>query len=338
MKTAVIAIACAVLPSLVFGQEIPDRTRGVVHAHILPRFESLAHQSEHLANTAVADCSTASSALRSAYAKAFDAWLDTAHLRFGPTEVDNRAFALAFWPDRRGATPKALTALIQTQDPIIQTAKAYAEVSIAARGFYALEFLIYDPTLSITGDAAYRCALVRTITKDIENTTTKIHADWKNHYAARLTSPSDTGPYRSHDEAVQELFKALSTGLQFTSDTRLGRPLGTFDHPRPRRAEVWRSGRSSRHIKISLSALHDLAVRLAPADSNLIKKLVSAFDHALLKLAGLNDPVFASVVAPQARIKVEIVQQSVDEIRRIITEDLGPKLGVSAGFNAMDGD
>ena len=83
MKTAVIAIACAVLPSLVFGQEIPDRTREVVHAHILPRFESLAHQSEHLANTAVADCSTASSALRSAYAKAFDAWLDTAHLLFG---------------------------------------------------------------------------------------------------------------------------------------------------------------------------------------------------------------------------------------------------------------
>jgi predicted lipoprotein len=113
--------------------------------------------------------------------------------------------------------------------------------------------------------------------KDIENATAKIHADWKNHYAARLTSPSDTGPYRSHHEAVQELFKALSTGLQFTSDTRLGRPLGTFDRPRPRRAEVWRSGRSSRHVKISLSALHDLAVRLAPADSNLIKKLVSAW-------------------------------------------------------------
>ena len=140
-----LALVFVALPGLVFGQEIPDMTRGVVDAHILPRFENLAQQSKHLANTAHADCRTKSPQLRTAYTKAFDAWLATAHLRFGPTEVNNRGFALAFWPDRRGTTPKALAALIKTQDPIIQTAKAYAEVSVAARGFYALEFLIYDP-------------------------------------------------------------------------------------------------------------------------------------------------------------------------------------------------
>ena len=338
MKYSMLALVFVALPGLVFGQEIPDMTRGVVDAHILPRFENLAQQSKHLANTAHADCRTKSPQLRTAYTKAFDAWLATAHLRFGPTEVNNRGFALAFWPDRRGTTPKALAALIKTQDPIIQTAKAYAEVSVAARGFYALEFLIYDPALSVAKDSNYHCKLLQALTKDIEYTTASIHADWKFNYAKLLTTPSDKGPYRSHNEAVQELFKALSTGLQFTSDSRLGRPLGTFDRPRPRRAEVWRSGRSSRHVKGSLSALRDLAVRLAPADSNLTKKLAFAFDHALLKLARLNDPVFAGVAAPQTRIKVQIVQQSVDEIRRIIREDLGPKLGVSAGFNAMDGD
>ena len=53
-----LALVLVALPGLVFGQEIPDMTRGVVDAHILPRFENLAQQSKHLANTAHADCRT----------------------------------------------------------------------------------------------------------------------------------------------------------------------------------------------------------------------------------------------------------------------------------------
>ncbi|HBR37591.1 MAG TPA: peptidase M75, partial [Sulfitobacter pontiacus] len=49
---------------------------------------------------------------------AFDAWIAVSHLRFGPSETDNRAFALAFWPDSRGATPKTLAGLITDADPV----------------------------------------------------------------------------------------------------------------------------------------------------------------------------------------------------------------------------
>lgn len=85
---------------------------------ILPGFETLAIRSEDLARISSFDCSASSISLRSAYAAAFDAWLAVSHLSFGPATNDDRAYALAFWPDTRGTTPKVLRDLIRKNDPI----------------------------------------------------------------------------------------------------------------------------------------------------------------------------------------------------------------------------
>ncbi len=310
----------------------------IVSAHILPRFQSLAEKSSHLAEAAQTECVPSSGALRAAFGQAFDAWLAASHLRFGPTEVQDRAFALAFWPDSRGATPRSLTGLLASSDPAISSPTDYTEVSIAARGFYALEFLIYDEALSQFGDPSLQCQLILTITQDIATTSAAIWTDWRDSYARELLTPRADGPYRSQDEVMQELFKALSTGLEFTADTRLGRPLGTFDRPRPKRAESWRSGRSARHVALSLVSLQDLALGLAGEDAELADQLDRSFARAQSLLDQLDDPIFAGVSVPQSRIKVEVVQQAVGKIRDVVRDALGPTLGVAAGFNALDGD
>ena len=336
MKNVLVAIALTLLPLSGAAQSKADITRDAVTAHILPRFADLAHDSQTLANASIEDCT--SDALRTHYTAAFDAWIAVSHLRFGPTEVDNRAFALAFWPDSRGATPKALTRLILDEDTIAQSAATYADMSISARGFYALEFLIYDNNISATGNAAYRCQLIQTVTADIARMTTAMNHEWQETYAEQLLKPSASGDYRSDDEATQELFKAFLTGLQFTSETRMGRPLGTFDRPRPTRAEAWRSARSTQHVAVSLTTLHDLALRLADGNTSLQSKLSDGFNLAHDQLLALGDPTFAGVALPSSRFKIEIVQQSIEGIRTISRDELGPHLGVAAGFNALDGD
>ncbi|NSX55977.1 imelysin family protein [Parasulfitobacter algicola] len=310
----------------------------IVNAHILPRFQTLAETSAHLATTARNDCSITSQTLQAAYSDAFDAWVSASHLRFGPTEVDDRAFALAFWPDSRGATPRTLAKLLTDQDPVIASAEDYAQVSIAARGFYAMEFLLYDEALSNIGDADDHCTLIQTVTTDIATTSAAILDDWKTDYAARLSSPDASGTYRSEEEVLQELFKTLATGLQFTSETRLGRPLGTFDRPHPTRAEGWRSGRSARHVGLSLAALNDLALRLSNDDLDISERIETSFERSIALLAELNDPIFTGVAAPQSRLKVEVLRQSIDSIRALVRDELGPTLGVAAGFNSLDGD
>jgi predicted lipoprotein len=336
VKRLILTVVLATAPIIATAQVATINT--IVDTHILPRFQKLADSSAHLATTAQNDCAVTSDPLRTAYARAFDAWVSVSHLRFGPAEVDDRAFALAFWPDSRGATPRTLATLLADQDPIIAIPDDYAQVSIAARGFYAMEFLVFDEALGNIGSANDRCTLIRTVASDIAKTSAAILEDWQTDYAARLQRPDANGTYRSEEEVLQELFKALTTGLQFTSDTRLGRPLGTFERPRPTRAEVWRSGRSARHVDLSLAALDDLAQHLSSDDPDVSKRIGTSFERAATLLSKLNDPIFAGVSDPQTRIKLEALQQSIDTIRALVRDELGPTLGVAAGFNALDGD
>ena len=338
MKRFLLMAAIVAAPFSVKAQTINPVVAQVVDAHILPRFQSLADSSANLAMAAQNECSQTSLSLREAYSHSFDAWVSASHLRFGPTEVDDRAFALAFWPDSRGVTPKSLNAMITNEDPVVDSVEAYGDVSIAARGFYALEFLIFDETLTELGNTDYRCTLIQTLTADIASTSAAILTDWQENYVQTLLLPTPEGKYRSDDEVLQELFKALTAGLQFTSETRLGRPLGTFDRPRPRRAEAWRSMRSSHHVFLSLKALGDLTDILAQSDPALAHRIKSSNQKTLSLLEKLADPTFSSVATPQKHLKVEVIQQSVDATRAIISAELGPTLGVAAGFNSLDGD
>ncbi|MEJ8562163.1 imelysin family protein [Yoonia sp. GPGPB17] len=335
MRTFLLACTVAALPAFASAQTI---TTDIVENHILPRFNALGASGQALSDAATRDCTATSTPLRAAYGTAFDAWIAVSHMRFGPTETEDRAFALAFWPDSRGATPKALATLISDADPIAQSAEAYRDMSIAARGFFAMEFLLYDSTISTAGDDDYRCQLVQTVAADIANLTQDIATDWQSTYAALLTNPTDDGLYRSDLEAQQELFKALTTGLQLTSDARLARPLGTFDRPRPRRAEAWRSERSARHVSVALTNLADLGERLSQDDPALQEELLAAFARAQAQIDALDDPAFAGVANPVSRIKVEAIRSRVEEIREIASNDLGTSLGVASGFNALDGD
>ncbi|MFT6676096.1 MAG: putative lipoprotein [Sulfitobacter sp.] len=330
-------ILCA-LPLSAAAQTPDPIVANTVQNHVLAGFDHLAGTSSTLADVAQTHCTAQDPDLRAAYGAAFDAWVAVSHLRLGPTEDNNRAFALAFWPDSRGATPKTLATLIADQDPIIDSAGSFTEMSIAGRGFYAMEFLIYDPKISNMGDPAYHCALVGRVAADIAGLSQEIAQDWHNRYAGLLLSPGADGPYRDSAEARQILFKALVTGLEFTADTRMGRPMGSFDRPRAKRAEVWRSGRSLHHVEVSLRGLRDLAADLAAVDPPLAARIDAAFARSLTLAETLDDPVFAGVSTPQGRLKVEVVQQSITAIRTLASTELGPELGVAAGFNSLDGD
>jgi predicted lipoprotein len=314
-----------------------DVTETAIDSHVLPGFVALEDAARRMADTAASDCAPGSEQLRRAWGLAFDHWIEVSHLRFGPTERDNRAFALAFWPDSRAKTPKALRQMISDKDPIITTPEGVASLSIAARGFYALEFLLFDP--AFRSDATYACALIRALSADIAVTTHAIAQDWQGSYAALMKAPGqDYSPYRNTKEVRQELFKALATGLQFTSDTRLSRPLGTFDRPRAKRAEARRSGRSLHHVILSLHSLRDLALILSAGDDALVSDVAGAFDLAIAQATALADPVFAGVDDPSKRLEIEILQQTIDLIREEQLANIGAKLGVAAGFNALDGD
>ena len=300
-----------------------------VKNEILPGYAGFRTATESLSAASDKGCDPA--LLRPAFDAAFDAWMDVAHLHLGPAEDEGRALAIAFWPDPKGAGAKATAGLLAAEDAQAIAPAAFARASVAARGLFALERLLYG-----AAPEGYACALIKATAGDLARMAAEIDAGWTGGFAAALTDAGQAGDtvYLSPPEARQAIYTQLVAGLEFIADERLGRPLGTFDRPRPERAEARASGRSLRDVRLSLAALRRLAVALLPA-SPLSQ---AAFDKATGLAAKLDDPVFAGVADPQGWLKVQILQQAVFATRDAVTAEIGHALQVGVGFNAGDGD
>lgn len=249
------AALIAILPTALWAQDHSAAIDAAPDGHVLQGVERLADASSTLATAAQTNCDPADADLQAVYHTAFDTWITVSHLRFGPFEVDNRAFALAFWPDTRSVTPRTLAQLIMDSDAAAQSVESYADVSVAGRGFYAMEFVLYDADIMATGDATYRCTLLQTMAADIASTTAAIRDDWADTHADLMRIAGANNRYQSDTEAMRTLFNALTTGLEYNVTVRLGRPLGTFERPRPNRAETRRSERSTTNLLVSMRGL-----------------------------------------------------------------------------------
>lgn len=326
---AIALIRAAALAALLAGPAAADVAEAIDDV-ITPAYARLADAASALDRTAQGDCSVP--AMRAPYQQVWDAWARIDFLRLGPVEEDGRSMAMAFWPDPKSSGLRAQQALVSGDPAVIADPLRFAQVSVAARGLAGLERLLYPS--SVTGDEAALCTLRRATAADLARMTQEVAAEWPAH-AALLLAPDDANPsYLSRDESRQALFTQVVTGLNALADTRLGRPLGTFQKPRPERAEAIASGRSQRNIALSLTGLRDLALALHPG----APQTRLAFDRALSLAAELDDPVLAGVSDPQGRLRVEVLQQAVQAARAAVETEIGPALGVSTGFNAKDGD
>jgi predicted lipoprotein len=325
MRRPALLAALAGLLALPATADVPEAVTG----HPLPGFAAFAEAAATLDAAARTDC--APEALQPAFHATFDAWMAVSHLTPGPVGDQGLGLAIAFWPDPRGQGQRALDALLAAGDPAALNPGAFADQSVAVRGLFTLERLLYGEP----ADAA-RCAVTRAVATDLAATAALVDAGWRDGFAQTLLTAGEPGNarYLTPAEARQALFTARMAGLEFTADSRLGRPLGSFDRPRPERAEAVPSGRSLRNVILGLAALRALAVALVP-DSPATQ---AAFDRARALAEGLDDPVFAGVADPDGRLRVEILQQAVTAIRAAALTEIGGALGVGAGFNSADGD
>lgn len=301
-------------------------TAAVVTDHARPGYAAFDDAVARLADIESCD----PEALQPAFQAAYDAWMRVEHLHLGPAEEDGRALSVLFWPDPKGLGAKAQTALL-TGDPQTLTIESMAEQSVAARGLSGLERLLY-PEKTLAADP---CPLIQITIDDLARQAEVLSAEW-GPFGDQLLNAGQVGNDRflKPEEATQALFTQLATGLEFVADRRIGRPLATFDKPRPDLAEGHASGRALANITLSLQALRGLAVGLSP-DS---VKTLAAFDHAIQLAQALGDPNLDGITDPQAWLKLQILQQAVRSTRDTAVAELGPALGVELGFNSQDGD
>ncbi len=298
---------------------------------ILPGQATFAEAAAMLAAAADDDCTPPS--VKPAWQAAADAWVRVAHLRLGPGEA--AALTIAFWPDERGAGRRTLARMIADADPMGADPAKVAQISAAARGLTGLELMLHDPDFAYA-PGSYACALVAALAADLAAQAEALRDGWHAFAPALRTAGSpENAEFLSEAEAARALFTQLDAALAFSIEQRLARPLGTFDRPRPLRAENWRSRRSLRNVMLSLEAAVAGAEALAGIP---LPRTGAAAGAARATAARIADPGFQDVTDPQARLRLEVLQQRLAEVRAAMAAELGAALGVTAGFNALDGD
>lgn len=307
---------------------------------VLPAFVGLGEAATSLRNEAKAGCVNPDmpdlAVLRRGFNDAADAWADAQMFRLGPLAEGQRAERFAYWPERRNIVDKQLSALLAKPETMTLDAARLGESSVAVQGLLALERLLYrEEPISPAG-----CAIVAAISDNLRNIATEVQAIWQETQSA--PAPFAANPA----EATTQFYTNMLTLLQVVAEQKIGGPLGAeVAAAKPKSAEQWRSRRSMQNIRRNLAATQiaffgegGFAGLLGEGQQALHDKVQQAFDDATAAAGAAGDDLGADVADEGRRHLVTELLVKVNHLRDVLRQDVPPVLGITLGFNELDGD
>ncbi|MFH1794042.1 MAG: imelysin family protein [Pseudomonadota bacterium] len=326
--------------------------RQVIDGFVVPTTGSFVRSTAELAASVGALCDNPGNdtltASRTAFATALDDWGHVSVLRFGPLAADGRFEKLFFWPDARGIGLKQVQGLLAANNPG-EIASGLAGKSAALQGFPALEFTLHGTgSESLAAGDSWRCSVASAIASNIAALAATVAREWSagTPFAASFSAPADgKEPYRTEAEVQGEIVKALATALQFIRSAELAPPLGEApEKANGKRTPMWRSGLTVPIITAQIGATRRLLVAAGyeqnlPEDRRYIASSIRfELDNAIRTLGQVEGPVEQTFGTEPDRGRFAFAELALHHAGELVTRDLAAALGLTMGFNALDGD
>ncbi|MES9831304.1 MAG: imelysin family protein [Candidatus Thiodiazotropha sp. DIVDIV] len=328
------------LSTSLYGYEFES----LANEHILAGYQKLLETTNNLNHSVNKLCKKADTSSlnnsRSHYREAFSAWQSIQHIRFGPIQYLSREYRFELWPDKRGTVSKHLTRLLK-ESMSSEGGFEISEKSVAVQGFPALERILFDQK-PITEK---QCRVIREIGKNLSTMSVGIIDDWtkgKSPYVDFILNP---GPHNLIFETEQalanRLLNSLYTQLEFMVTQKLDRPLGkSISKARGKQAEGWRSQMAITALHYNLQATRQLyifafAAKLTP---DLERRIDHEYQQAKQTLSYITMPLKSAVTDATQREHILEFRRHLSNIKRIVATELTTELGLSLGFNSLDGD
>ncbi len=325
----------------------------VADAFARPAVEAFEDASVRLALAASGLCAAPGAqtlaATRTLFGETARAFGRIAVLRFGPLAADSRFERLFFWPDPRGIALRQVQAALAAGDESLGDAAALPGKSAALQGLPALEFALFGAGADelASAPAGLRCRFAAAIAANIAFMAGAVADGWAadTPFARTFAAPQPDGePYRSAAEVDGEIVKALTTIVQFVRAAELLPPLGASeDKANGRRAPLWRSNLTFVLVAAQIEGARDLllaagyAGRLGSAGW-LPDQIRFGLDAARRALEQVETPAENAFAAPADRGRIGFADIALDGVGHDVSEKLSAALGLTMGFNALDGD
>ena len=287
--------------------------------------------------------------LRAAYQDSCDAWARAQIIRTGPIVLFLRYERFAFWPDARNGTQRALDALIDSDDPNDLLPESLATNYVAGQGLTALERLLYegdDPAAALTAqteEAERRTNVGLALARNLNVIANEVLTDWTIEGGVRDMIAAGHGwnnLFADGEEAARLLLTDLVGAFRLMHDVKLLPVLGeTIDVARPRMAEAWRSERANRDLSLNLEASRAMNNVFAQHLNEMRRAaLEESFDISAAAINALVEDLGEAAADPERRASVEAARDAIKATQLLIVDILPTDLGITLGFNALDGD
>jgi hypothetical protein len=278
-------------------------------------------------------------AARGAFRDLVSAFSRVEMYRFGPGRQDNRLARLNFWPDRRGLGMRQVRRILAEQDASATDPATLRGKSVAVQGLSALEQVLFDSRDGTVPDFACRYGIA--IAEASHATATALRDGWRGEQAALLRHPGPDNPlYRDRGEALMSLLKAATEQLVIVEQQKLGRVLR--DDPasaNPLAAPFRLSGMTLQAVAANIAASR--AVLAHPDLDNLFRELDFELAQAQIAIDGaLQHPggIAARIADPATHDLLQYARIPLRAAVDLHDTRLLPALGLTRGFNALDGD
>ncbi|HEY4265381.1 MAG TPA: imelysin family protein [Micropepsaceae bacterium] len=286
--------------------------------------------------------------LRAAYNADADAWAKAQLIKTGPITLFLRYDRFAYWPEARNATQRALDQLLMSKDPKDLTADSLAHDSVAGQGLTALERLLYDDDaaklLKAPGkDGVWRTQVGVAIAQNLSAIAREVLADWTAPDGVRAAIAANKGwknLFADAPEAARLLLTDLVAAFKLMHDVKLLPVLGAnAAAAKPKSAEAWRSGRTQRDLALNLAAAQEWETAFAAtAPAAHRAKLGSLFAAAVKAVDAMPADAGAAAADPKRRARVDAGRAAIKSVQTEIAKTLPGDVGVTLGFNSLDGD
>ncbi len=301
---------------------------------VLPAYEKFAKEASSQAKVASQTCNKED--LKKAYQKTADAWAAVQHINFGPITLLLRRDRLYHWPERRNAVAKGLNKLLSTKnDSLLETDK-FTNTSVAVQGLPALERILYTDMF----EDEYSCRIAKAIALNIAEIANGAITDWNKTLVNIQEGKAHPFYFENMDEVAIRLFTEMLTGFQMISDQKLALPMGSsLKKANGKRAEAWRSNRSTRYIQQNSLALMAMAkpfMTFLPDD--VTKEVQVRFFNFSTAANNLPLSIKDAVKNEGERAKLSKFSEEIKVTRNLLVETFTKHLGLTVGFNSLDGD
>lgn len=340
-------------------QLLEDTTR----LSILPAYRDFVAASRQLREASTAFCGAVEkstetyTALRGAWRNVATTWAGIQSLQFGPLLVDNQAWKIQFWPDRKNLVARKVEALIKEGEPL--DVARVEKASVVVQGLSALEYLLFDDVAGQLGryqDEAgqRRCDLLSATSAHLEGVAIFLHTAWQSdggNYAATFSQPGkDNREYPEAKVAIGTLLDSLVYGLELIKRDKLEKPLGLAESgTQVYLLEWWRARYSRAAIVANLSALHQLYsagegfglddyLQQVVDGADLANDIDQRFRQVIKQAGDIEGPLFDAPNAADTLAQAKALSEAITALEKSIKNGIPPLLGITLSFNSSDGD